>query len=118
MKRFPGVSSALLLFVVSTGALAAASEPSDVVRTTTDNVLERIKNEKESLHADPGKMYKLVSELIFPHFDFAIMGADYRRFSHVSIPDLRTQGATFSGRNGPRISSGLMTREPTGSLRP
>ncbi len=73
MKRFPGVSSALLLFIVSTGALAAASEPSDVVRTTTDNVLARIKNEKESLHADPGRMYKLVSELIFPHFDFAIM---------------------------------------------
>ncbi len=73
MKRFPGVSSALLLFIVSTGALAAASEPSDVVRTTTDNVLERIKNEKESLHEDPGRMYKLVSELIFPHFDFAIM---------------------------------------------
>ena len=56
MKRFPGVSSALLLLVVSIGTLATTSEPLDVVRTTTDKVLERIKSEKESLRANPTKM--------------------------------------------------------------
>ena len=35
--------------------------------------MSRIKNEKEALQADPAKMFSLVSELIFPHFDFAIM---------------------------------------------
>ena len=73
MKRFPGVSSALLLLVVSIGTLATTSEPLDVVRTTTDKVLERIKSEKESLRSNPAKMYTLVSEMVFPHFDFAIM---------------------------------------------
>jgi phospholipid transport system substrate-binding protein len=73
MKRFAGVSSVLFLFVFSTGAFAAAMEPSDIVRMTTEKVLERIKSEKESLRADPGKMYNLVSEMIFPHFDFGIM---------------------------------------------
>jgi phospholipid transport system substrate-binding protein len=67
MKRFRGVSSVLLLFVFSTGAFAATMEPSEIVRNTTDKVLERIKKEKESLREN------LVSEMIFPHFDFGIM---------------------------------------------
>ena len=92
MKRFPGVSSALLLFVVSIGALATVSEPSDVVRTTTDKILERIKNEKEPLRENPGKMYLLVSEMVFPHFDFAIM-AKWVLGRHWSETDEETRDA-------------------------
>ena len=92
MKRFPGISSALLLFVVSIGALATVSEPSDVVRTTTDKILERIKNEKEYLRENPGKMYLLVSEMVFPHFDFAIM-AKWVLGRHWSETDEETRDA-------------------------
>ena len=73
MKRFLGVSSAVLIIVWASGAYAVAMEPSDIVRTTTDKVLERIKNEREALRDNPGKMYDLVAEMIFPHFDFGIM---------------------------------------------
>jgi phospholipid transport system substrate-binding protein len=74
MKRFLRVSMACFLLMVSTLAFAASEvAPLDIVRTTTDNVLARVKTDKENLRADPGKMYDLVSELIFPHFDFAIM---------------------------------------------
>jgi phospholipid transport system substrate-binding protein len=75
MKLFLRVSMASWLFAMSALALAAAAAPAplEIVRTTTDNVLERVKTDKETLRAEPGKMYALVSELIFPHFDFAIM---------------------------------------------
>ncbi|MGE0859724.1 MAG: phospholipid-binding protein MlaC [Gammaproteobacteria bacterium] len=72
MKRFLRVSIASLLLAMS--ALACAGEAAvEVVRSTTDQVLARVKTDKEALRADPGKMYNLVAELIFPHFDFDIM---------------------------------------------
>ena len=71
MKRFLGVSIALVLALTMSLVMAAA--PQEIVRETTDNVLARVKNDKDTLRADPGKMFDLVSELIFPHFDFAVM---------------------------------------------
>jgi phospholipid transport system substrate-binding protein len=73
MKRFLGVWSTIMLIAWASGAFAAAMEPSDIVRNTTDKVLERIQSERDALRADPGKMYNLVAEMIFPHFDFGIM---------------------------------------------
>jgi len=72
MQRLIQVSTALVLAFALVGA-QAASEPVDIVRTTTDTVLERVSQDRDGLRADPGKMYNLVSEFIFPHFDFAIM---------------------------------------------
>lgn len=73
MKRFPGVSTTLCLLFVLVGAHAAAPDPAEVVRTTTDEVLSRVQSERDQLSDDPSKMYSLVSETIFPHFDFGIM---------------------------------------------
>ena len=72
MKRLFQISTMVLL-TAWLGTAQASSEPVDIVRTTTDSVLERISADRDSLRGDPGKMYNLVSELIFPHFDFAIM---------------------------------------------
>lgn len=71
MKRFLGVSIALAMALTMTVAVAA--EPQEIVRETTDNVLARVKNDKDTLRADPGKMFDLVSQVIFPHFDFDVM---------------------------------------------
>ena len=73
MKRFLRVSIASILLAMSALALAAAQAPLEIVQTTTGGVLARVQADKENLRADPGKMYNLVSELIFPHFDFAVM---------------------------------------------
>ncbi len=72
MKRFLRASTAIALLVFAL-AVQATPVPADIVRTTTDDVLARITADKETLRADPGKMFNLVSEVIFPHFDFAIM---------------------------------------------
>lgn len=70
----------LFVFVTLIAALAAAAAgamameaPRDVIKATTDQVLMEVKSDREALRADPAKMYNLVSELIFPHFDFPIM---------------------------------------------
>jgi len=72
MKRLLGIAMVLALGIGSI-ALHAEGDPLSIVQGTTDQVLARVKNEKKALREDPAKMFHLVSELIFPHFDFAIM---------------------------------------------
>ncbi|MEM7465837.1 MAG: ABC transporter substrate-binding protein [Pseudomonadota bacterium] len=73
MKRV--LLSLLLLGAVSFGmqSPSALESPLTIVQGTTDQVIERVVNERDTLRDDPAKMYSLVSELIFPHFDFPIM---------------------------------------------
>jgi phospholipid transport system substrate-binding protein len=72
MKRFVLVCAAAL-FLGFAGAVNALEDAQTVVQTTTDAVVERVRAEKDALRTDPAKMYGLVSEMIFPHFDFNIM---------------------------------------------
>ncbi len=72
MKRFALVCAAALFFGF-VGQASAAADAQTIVQETTTAVVDRVKNEKDALRADPGKMYGLVSEMIFPHFDFTIM---------------------------------------------
>ncbi len=72
MKRFVLVCAAAL-FMGLAGAVNASDDAQTVVQTTTDAVVERVRAEKDALRTDPAKMYGLVSEMIFPHFDFNIM---------------------------------------------
>ncbi len=61
------------LLLCATPNVVALEAPVETVKRTTERVVERVRNEKEALRADPKKMYGLVSEMIFPHFDFGIM---------------------------------------------
>ena len=72
MKRIWAPTFALLMMLAAT-VVCAAGDPTAIVQQTTDRVLERVRADKTALQSDPGRMYNLVSELIFPHFDFAIM---------------------------------------------
>lgn len=72
MKHYLAPLLAILLgFCAATAQ--ADDDPTAIVQATTDRVLDRVRSDKPGLQADPGKMYNLVSELIFPHFDFGIM---------------------------------------------
>lgn len=74
MKQLAASLFLFVLAVVATPfASAEESSPLNIVQGTTDRVIERVVNERDTLRADPAKMYGLVSELIFPHFDFPIM---------------------------------------------
>ena len=64
----------LLSFVLNTPfALSEATQPLDMIKTVTDKVLSRVESDKEQLKDNPGEIYNLVSDLVFPNFDFAVM---------------------------------------------
>ena len=73
MKRFFSMAAALCAIFLINGVASALEAPLDTVRNTTEEVVARVKDEKDALRAEPAKMYGLVSEMIFPHFDFNVM---------------------------------------------
>ena len=72
MMRFFLIAAACTVLLCG-GAQSAQEVPLETVRHTTDDVIARVKDEKDALRAEPAKMYGLVSEMIFPHFDFNVM---------------------------------------------
>ena len=64
----------LLSFVLNTPfALSETVDPLDMIKSITDKVLSRVESDKEQLRDNPGEMYNLVSDLVFPNFDFTVM---------------------------------------------
>lgn len=68
------LGAALFGAVLSLG-VAASSEDSaeEVVKKTTERVLEAIKKEREVIDEDPGRIFGIVDQFIIPHFDFERM---------------------------------------------
>lgn len=73
MKQVLGILWAAVAAFSLAGPVMAEESPQAIVQTTTDEVISRVKNEKDALREDPAKMFNLVSEMIFPHFDFNVM---------------------------------------------
>ena len=64
----------MLAVVAGTQATAAPAQPPDqMVQQTANQVLDKIRQNRDSLSKDPGQMYQLASELVLPHFDFDFM---------------------------------------------
>ena len=73
MKNGWLVGTFLSVSLLMASTVAAMDAPIDIVRNTTDQVLSRVASDRDALRQDPAKMFNLVSELIFPHFDFPVM---------------------------------------------
>jgi len=71
MKRI-AVICVMLLGLVSTSVFAAIG-PQQLVEQTSRTMLEKLKQEKELIKAEPGRIYDLVDEIVVPHFDFEYM---------------------------------------------
>ena len=72
MKFFPVVLVSFF-FLNQSFAESQISKPETIIKSTTEQVLERVARDKEALKENPGEMFRLVSDLIFPHFDFGVM---------------------------------------------
>jgi phospholipid transport system substrate-binding protein len=78
MKRFQPKSGraalglALALWL-GTAAGSAAGAPDALVRETAERTLARMTAEREVLKSDLGKLYRMVDEIVLPHFDFERM---------------------------------------------
>lgn len=84
----------LLTAVVASAALASGAAASNedsaaaVVKSTTERVLQVIKDERETLEKNPGRIYGIVDEYIIPHFDFERMSQRVLgKFWHRATPD-------------------------------
>jgi len=84
----------LALFMVSFGAAQAAESqsPQALVRSTSDQVLARLKADHDDLKAHPEKVYGLVEDLVLPHFDFHriarwVLGKYSRRASRAQMEE-------------------------------
>ena len=67
-------------------AAQAIEEPQQLVQTTSDQVLARLKKEHDKLQKNPDQIYPLVEDLVLPHFDFTkmsqwVLGVNWRSAS-------------------------------------
>lgn len=51
----------------------AAMGPEQLIKETSDKVLAEIKANEDTYKSDPNGVYKLVNEVVLPHFDFSAM---------------------------------------------
>ena len=63
---------AFMLLLVALPALAVTG-PEQLIRETSDKVLAEIKANADTYKSDPKGVYKLVNEVVLPHFDFSAM---------------------------------------------
>lgn len=65
----------LLMALVLTLALPAmaATGPEQLIRDTSDRVLDEIKSNGDTYRENPRRIYELVDTVVLPHFDFAAM---------------------------------------------
>lgn len=63
---------AFMLILVSMPLLAALG-PEELIRQTANRVIDEIKVNAQSYRSDPASLYKLVDEVVLPHFDFDSM---------------------------------------------
>ena len=63
----------LLLAIHIPSMAAAANDPQDIVKQTTEQVLLALRTEGDSLKKNPQRLYQIINDLILPHFDFRQM---------------------------------------------
>jgi phospholipid transport system substrate-binding protein len=68
----PGLALLAMLFG-SPASAAPAQPPDQMVQQTANQVLDRIRQNRDALARNPGQMYQLANELVLPHFDFDFM---------------------------------------------
>jgi phospholipid transport system substrate-binding protein len=76
-----------VIVVLASPIVAAEQTPAELVKSTTTMVIDRIQRDKDILEANPKEMLNLVSEYIFPAFDFDIISQWVLGESWVSADD-------------------------------
>ena len=73
MRHWLAIAWTIVFAVLGVGAHAAAQTAEDVVKITTETVLQRVRADRDSLQSDPQRLRALVEEMIVPNFDFRRM---------------------------------------------
>ena len=73
MKNLIAISTGVALLLLLSGARAAMQEPDALIRSTVQEVLTVIKQDKDIQTGDQKKLLELVDVKVLPHFDFERM---------------------------------------------
>lgn len=89
------VAFGLLLLTLGGGLAQAIVPPQDVVRDTSERMIDALRQNRATLERDSSKIYDLVSQIVLPNFDFELMsrwvlGRGWQQAS----PDQRRQFTT------------------------
>lgn len=84
--KFSLITCLLTFSLLALPTVAMAHPAQQVVKDTADEVLEKLRAEKEELQNNPDRVYALVYEMIIPHFDFKsmskwVLGRNWRHAS-------------------------------------
>jgi phospholipid transport system substrate-binding protein len=87
--------AALLAVFMLNHAAVAAQNPQELAQETIGHLLTALDTQKETLKANPAKVYKLVDDILLPHFDFKkmaqlVLGRHWRS----ATPDQQAQFTT------------------------
>jgi len=63
----------ILLLMLANPVLADTVPADQLIKSTSQQVLKALEDQKETLKKDPNHVYKLVDEIILPHLDFEKM---------------------------------------------
>lgn len=63
----------MLSFLAFSASAQAMPEPQALVKEASDNMLKALKDHEAELESNPQKIYTLVQDILFPHFDFERM---------------------------------------------
>ena len=72
MKRLTAILLLAMSLVVP-GQVLASQPPQALVEETSQLMITKLREEKEAIKAEPGRIYELVDQIILPHFDFEYM---------------------------------------------
>lgn len=73
-------------------AASAATTAEQLVKNTTDRVVNVLKEEREVIDKNPGRIYDIVNEFILPKFDFERMSQRVLgKYWHRATPEQRSQ---------------------------
>ena len=69
-----------------TAAATSSTSAEDLVKSTTDQVLETLADEREAIENSPDRLFEIVDEIVLPHFDFErmsrrVLGKAWKRAS-------------------------------------
>ena len=57
------------------GTALAAQSPQELVQQTADQMLSKLRQERQVIDQHPGRIYELVNQIVLPHFDFERMSS-------------------------------------------
>jgi phospholipid transport system substrate-binding protein len=85
----------LMVTIPASIAMTPGADAQMVIKETSDKVLSTLRMEGEQLKSNPARLYKLIDELILPHFDFQQMSRwVLGRYWHRATPQQRSEFVT------------------------